>query len=191
MKDWIIKTFCVVTLLYPQLINASSLNNQNLSGEWKLVESQLDYHVHFVLKEVKGTSTKALGKGICNNELCNFLVAVPIKSFQSGDSNRDLHMIEVTKGAIHKMVVVNIKFPVTDSSFEKLPNVEVSFAGKKKTFHNLPIHIKEKGSKITASGVLPIKLSNFSIDRPSLLGVEVSDKVEIDFSMSFSKPPKS
>jgi hypothetical protein len=39
------------------------------------------------------------------------LIAVPVKSFDSGDSNRDLHMLQVTRGAQFPLVTVRTRLP--------------------------------------------------------------------------------
>src|ERR1035441_2130809 len=68
-------------------------------GQWALASSTLTYHVSHPLHESEGTSHVARGKGVCQGGQCNFLIAVPVKSFESGDTNRDLHMLQVTHGA--------------------------------------------------------------------------------------------
>ncbi|MGA8289230.1 MAG: hypothetical protein WB950_11030, partial [Acidobacteriaceae bacterium] len=60
--------------------------------QWVLQGSTLTYHMSHPMHEVDGVSHAAKGKGICHAGQCNFLIAVPVKSFDSGDSNRDLHM---------------------------------------------------------------------------------------------------
>jgi hypothetical protein len=54
---------------------------------------------------------RAKGKGVCHAGQCDFLIATPVKSVDSGDSNRDLHMIKATRGAQFPMVVVRTLFP--------------------------------------------------------------------------------
>ena len=68
-------------------------------GQWILDQSTLTYHVSHSLHQVDGVSHAARGKGVCHAGQCDFLIAVPVKSFDSGDSNRDLHMLQVTRGA--------------------------------------------------------------------------------------------
>lgn len=65
--------------------------------QWTLDSSTLTYHITHPLHQVAGTSHAARGKGICHDGQCDFLVAAPVKSFDSGDSNRDLHMLQVTR----------------------------------------------------------------------------------------------
>ena len=59
---------------------------------WVLKDSMLTYHVSHPLHQTDGVSHAARGKGICHDGQCDFLIAVLVKSFDSGDSNRDLHM---------------------------------------------------------------------------------------------------
>src|ERR1700757_1378854 len=74
--------------------------------QWILQQSSLTYHVSHPLHQSEGVSHEARGKGVCHQGQCDFLIAVPVKSFDSGDSNRDLHMIQATRGAEFPMVSV-------------------------------------------------------------------------------------
>ena len=76
---------------------------------WILDQSTLTYHMSHPIHEVDGVSRAARGKGTCHAGQCDFLVAVPVKSFHSGDGNRDLHMIQTTRGA--EFPVVSVRFP--------------------------------------------------------------------------------
>jgi hypothetical protein len=53
----------------------------------------------------------AKGKGVGHAGQCNFLIAAPVKSFDSGHSNRDLHMLQATRDAEFPMIVVRTQFP--------------------------------------------------------------------------------
>ena len=87
-------------IAFPALAGADS--------QWVLEQSILTYHVSHPLHQVDGVSQAARGKGVCHDGQCDFLIAVPVKSFDSGDSNRDLHMLQVTRGAQFPMVTVRI-----------------------------------------------------------------------------------
>src|SRR5579871_6625790 len=80
-------------------------------GQWVVTQSTLSYHVSHPLHQIDGVSHAARGKGVCHAGQCDFLIAVPVKSFDSGDSNRDLHMIQVARGAEFPMVVVRVRLP--------------------------------------------------------------------------------
>src|SRR6202166_4447612 len=75
-------------------------------SQWVLQQSTLPYRVSHPLHQTDGVSHAARGKGVCHAGQCDFLIAVPVKSFDSGDSNRDLHMVQVTRGAEFPMVSV-------------------------------------------------------------------------------------
>src|SRR5579872_4985060 len=91
------------------LITMSGIARADTS--WVLDTSTLTYHVSHPLHHVDGVSHEARGKGICKAGRCDFLIAVPVKSFDSGDSNRDLHMIQVVRGAQFPIVTVRTQLP--------------------------------------------------------------------------------
>ena len=89
------------------LVNSSAFAKLSKT-EWSLDSGTLTYHGVFPLKKFDGVSKSAKGKGRCEKGQCHFLVAVPVKTFDSGDSNRDSHMLEVTKAATYPMVAVEV-----------------------------------------------------------------------------------
>src|SRR5579864_2975832 len=74
--------------------------------QWVLERSTLTYHVSHPLHQVDGVSHAARGKGVCHAGQCDLLIAVPVKSFDSGDSNRDLHTLQVARGGQFPIVSV-------------------------------------------------------------------------------------
>src|ERR1043165_3461962 len=80
-------------------------------SQWILDKSTLTYHVSHPMHNTNGVSHAARGKGVCHAGRCDFFVAVPGKSFDSGDSNRDLHMLQVTRGAQFPMITVRFRLP--------------------------------------------------------------------------------
>jgi len=50
-------------------------------SQWVLGQSTLTYHVSHPLHQVDGVSHAARGKGVCHAGQCDFLIAVPVKSF--------------------------------------------------------------------------------------------------------------
>jgi len=53
--------------------------------QWVLKQSTLIYHASHPLHQTEGISQAARGKGICHEGQCEFLIAVPVKTFDSGD----------------------------------------------------------------------------------------------------------
>ncbi len=98
---------------------------------WALDSSTLTYHMSHPVHEVDGTSHVAKGKGVCKDGQCDFLLAVPVKSFDSGDTNRDLHMLQVTRGAQFPYVTVRLHLPESAlASPSLICDIEVQFAGQ-------------------------------------------------------------
>jgi hypothetical protein len=98
---------------------------------WVLDQSTLSYHVSHPLHQVDGVSHAARGKGVCHEGQCDFLIAVPVKSFDSGDSNRDLHMLQVTRGGQYPMVTVRTRLPEQEPSSGTIhADLTVEFAGQ-------------------------------------------------------------
>src|ERR1700740_2484401 len=111
-----------------------------IDSQWILEQSTLTYHVSHTLHQVDGVSHAARGKGVCHAGQCDFLIAGPVKSFDSGDSNRDLHMVQVTRGGQFPMVSVRTRLPEEASSSETIhADLEVQFAGQTATYKQVPL----------------------------------------------------
>src|SRR5579862_6307913 len=100
-------------------------------SQWILQQSTLTYYVSHPLHQSEGVSHDAKGKGVCHAGQCQFLIAVPVKTFDSGDSNRDLHMIEAVRGAQYPMIVVHAHFPQSEIEQSVIhADLDVEFAGQ-------------------------------------------------------------
>ena len=124
------------------------------------------------LHQVDGVSHAARGKGVCHAGQCDFLIAVPVKSFDSGDSNRDLHMLQVTRGGQFPMVTVRTRLPEDASASATIhADLEVQFAGQTAKYKQVPFQQVTQGNETRISGTIPATLSDFKIDPPSLLAI--------------------
>src|SRR6202162_1517596 len=107
-----------------------------------LKQSPLTYHVSHPLHQVDGVSHAARGKGVCHAGQCDLLIAVPIKSFDSGDSNRDLHMVQVTRGGEFPMVTVRTRLPESAASSATInADLEIQFAGQTAQCKKIPFKV--------------------------------------------------
>jgi len=146
-------------------------------SQWVLEKSTLTYHVSHPLHQTDGVSHAARGKGVCREGQCDFLIAVPVKSFDSGDSNRDLHMLQVTRGAEFPMIVVRTRVPESVAASATVDaDLEIQFAGQTSQYKQVPFQLVKQGSEIRVSGTIPAKLSDFKIEPPSLLALPVKPK---------------
>ena len=157
-------------------------------SQWVLEQSTLSYHVSHPLHQVDGVSYAARGKGVCQNGQCDFLIAVPVKSFDSGDSNRDLHMLQVTRGAQYPIVTVRTHLPETSASQSAInADLEIEFAGQTAHYKNVAFQVATLGngnaSEKKLTGTIPTTLSDFKIDPPSLLTMPIKNDIPVKVEM--------
>lgn len=156
--------------------------------QWVLSQSTLTYHVSHPLHQTEGVSHAAKGKGICHAGECNFLIAVPVKSFDSGDSNRDLHMLQVTRGAEYPMVMVRTRLPESDENATTInADLEIQFAGQTAEFKRVPFKLERQGNDVRLTGIIPATLSDFKIPPPSLLTMPVKNEIPIRVDMTWQE----
>src|SRR6202521_5598202 len=104
-------------------------------SQWALEQSTLTYHVSHPLHQVDAVSHAARGKGVCHAGQCDFLIAAPVRSFDSGDSNRDLHTLQVARGGQYPMVTVRTQLPEEASGSTTIhADLEIQFAGQTATY---------------------------------------------------------
>jgi hypothetical protein len=167
------------TILFGFLLLAAPAWAQ-ADSQWILDHGTLQYHVSHPLHQVDGTSHAARGKGSCDAGLCSFLVAAPVKSFDSGDSNRDLHMLQVVRGGEFPIVSVRTQLPVaTAKSTDIHANLDIEFAGQTVQYKQVPFQLLMQGNEAKLTGTIPAKLSDFKIDPPSLLAIPVKNDIPV------------
>lgn len=155
-------------------------------SHWVLESSTLTYHISHPLHQIDGTSHEARGKGICRARECNFLIADPVKSFDSGDTNRDLHMLQVTRGAEYPMVTVRTHLPETaSSSLSVTADLEIQFAGQTVPYKKIVFQQTNEGIKRRIIGTIPCTVADFKIDPPSLLAVPIKNEMPIRVEMTW------
>ncbi len=177
---------CLLGLLAPSLGLAGGSKEQ-----WILEKSEISYVVTHPLHVVHGKSLSAKGKGVCYGRNCDFLVAVPVKSFDSGDNNRDLHMLEVTKAGLYPLIEVNAKtseIHIGPKTKTLVADLEVSFAGKKVNYPKSIINILDwQSDEAHIGGDVILSLKAFGIVPPSLLTMPIQDAVPVKLDMFWKR----
>jgi YceI-like protein len=155
-------------------------------SQWVLKQSTLTYHVSHPLHESEGVSHAARGKGVCHDGQCDFLIAVAVKSFDSGDSNRDLHMVQVTRGAEFPIVTVRTRLPESAASSATIDaDLEIQFAGQTAQYKKVPFKVEIQGGETHITGTIPATLTDFKIDPPSLLTMPVKNEMPVRVDMTW------
>jgi hypothetical protein len=174
------KKLFVIFLLCPFLCVAQS------DRQWALDSSTLSYHISHPLHEVDGVSHSALGKGVCHAGQCDFLIAAQVKSFDSGDSNRDLHMIQVTQGAKFPIVSVRVHLTENDlSSSAIICDLDIGFAGQTAHYQHLIFQQAVQGNQHRITGTIPSKLSDFKISPPLFFTVPLKNEMPVKVDITW------
>jgi hypothetical protein len=154
--------------------------------QWQLQQSTLSYHMSHPMHETDGVSHAAKGRGVCHLGQCDFLVAAQVKTFDSGDTNRDLHMLETTKGAQFPMVVVRAKFPESELAGQTIhADLEVQFAGQTARYAQVALQRSAQGNDVHIVGTVPATCSDFKIDRPTFLTVPIKNEIPVKVEMTW------
>ena len=168
------------------LLLAAPLAIAQPDSQWQLEQSTLSYHMSHPMHEVDGVSHAAKGKGICHAGQCDFLVAAPVKSFDSGDTNRDLHMLETTRGAQYPMVAVRARFPQSELTAATIDaDLEVQFAGQTAHYQHVALQRAQQGKQVHITGTVPATCSDFKIDRPTFLTVPIKNEIPVKVDMTW------
>ena len=153
---------------------------------WILDQSTLTYHMSHPLHEVDGVSHAAKGKGVCHAGQCDFLIAVLVKSFDSGDSNRDLHMLQATRGAEFPIVTVRFRLPEATLAAPTLDcDLEVQFAGNTAHYSHVVFHQVIQGTEHHITETVPSTVSDFKIDPPSFFTVPIKNEIPVRVDMTW------
>jgi YceI-like domain len=156
--------------------------------------SSVTFHIVHKLHRVEGRTSALEGKAILDAEgKLLAMVRAPVASFDSGDRNRDTHMLETVEASRFPFVVFKglgrlegallptsgkpVTVPVTLQG-------EVDFHGVKEAI-SVPIAV-ELGPDGTAraKGSFEIGLERHGIERPSLLFVKIDDACRIDVDLA-------
>ncbi len=172
--------------VFLSLILSTALAFAAGNDQWILQESTLSYHVSHPLHQIDGVSHAARGNGVCHDGQCDFLIAAPVKSFDSGDSNRDLHMLQVTRGAQFPMVTVRTRLPESALNESNLSlDLDVEFAGQTARYAHIPFQQNTEGTQHRITGTIPAKVSDFKIEPPSLLTVPIKNDMPVKVDMTW------
>lgn len=173
-------------LLFLSILGAPLASAQS---QWLLLNSTLSYRVSHPAREVDGVSNAGRGNGACGNGTCSFLIAAPVNTFRSGDSNRDLHMMETVRGGQFPMVVVRATFPESELALSTIDaELQVQFAGQIARYTHVGFQ-KAAASENTVriTGTIPTTCSDFKIVRPTFLAAPIRNEIPVRVDMTWKK----
>jgi polyisoprenoid-binding protein YceI len=182
MKD----RFCYIAVILFVLIAASSVSAQLKKIEASKKESSITYKLTHPLHEIEATSKEStcrLNVDLVSKQIKSAAVVVDVMTFNSGNSNRDSHAMEV----IDAISYPDARF-ISSNVVQKGDSVK---AYGKLTFHGitkdvtLSAAVKWEANKLVIDGWFDISLTEFKVERPSLLLIPVKDILKFTFAQTF------
>ncbi len=179
------KNLGIVLLIMFVAVKSFSQDKRKIEADKK--PSKVEYAMKHPLHSWEAVSKE--GKSIIvfndkSQKIEAVAVIIPIKSFDSGNSNRDSHAIEV----LEALKFPNVTFSassIQESGSELLVKGNLSFHGVTKP---LELKVQQAISKtsIKISGDFAINMTDFNVDPPGLMGLKTEEKIALKFVMVFN-----
>ncbi|GBF37564.1 YceI family protein [Leptospira johnsonii] len=160
--------------------------SSTFSEELKLQESQINFIAIHPFKTVygkcSGTTVSPTSLTVSGNSLQIpklIKIEIPLSEIKSGDENRDEHIIE----SLGYPTITSISFTSTsitakDNEWTITGNLTVK--GKTKSIKSIA-SIQREGQETILSGKFQVLMSDFDVERPSLLFATAKDEVSIEY----------
>jgi polyisoprenoid-binding protein YceI len=169
------------------LISVAALSAQTKVVEAVKDESSITYRINHTLHHIEATSKDGWFRvelDPAKQEIKSVTAQVDVMTFDSGNSNRDSHAMEV---------VESIKYPdVTFASSSVTQNGDSLSVTGKLTFHGVTKDIVMTGAakwsqnKLDVQGSFELSITAFKIERPSLLMIPVDDALRFSLHAAFA-----
>ena len=177
-KSIIYSLFLGLTLMLCSFDNVKLTLNKTDS----FIRYTLDHPAH---KSI-GTTKDFICGGYYDNiskQITKLVVAAAVASFDSQNSSRDSHALEVLEGTKYPKVSFVSK-AIKEEAGDLIIVGELNFHGIKK---DITIKAKQIASdkKIILSGSFNVSLDKFNVEKPSMVGVSVDDNLVMDFKTVF------
>ena len=176
----------LLSVAFLLLVSGSPTVAQTKAVELIKDESSMTYRLVHPLHKIEATS-KAVVYNVqidpVKKEVKTVTAQVDVTSFDSGNSSRDSHAMEV----IDALTYPDASFTGTTIS-QQGDSLKIS---GKLTFHGVtkdvvvPAMAKWEQNKLDVTGDFDLSLEAFHIERPSLLLIPVEDKLSFSFKAAF------
>jgi polyisoprenoid-binding protein YceI len=169
------------------LIAGSTIVGQTKSVEVIKSESTITYQINHPMHHIEATSKDGwfhVDVDEAKKEIKDVRAEVDVMTFDSGNSNRDSHAMEV---------IESMKYPdATFTSTGITQNADSIFVTGKLTFHGVTGDVLMRGvttwmaNKLVVQGGFQVSLTAYKIDRPALLLVPVDDALRFSMKVAFA-----
>lgn len=150
-------------------------------------ESTVSYAAKHPLHEWAGVS-HAVNCAVTYNDdtkqVENVAVSIKVGTFDSGNSNRDSHAMEVLDGLKYPNVTFVSSDVKTGDDGSLTAVGSLTFHGVTKPATLKAIR-KDAGGKMTLTGDFPVSMTTHTVERPSFLGMKTEDTMTLKFNVVF------
>lgn len=151
----------------------------------EIIQKEISFHVTHPMKKVNGTckeikidAVKLKKKGDALELESPFTITIPSQKLNTGDENRDSHILEILNYPEAKEITAEIK------SIEKKDNYTINgiltINSVSVPFQSEAI-VKSADGKLHVEGSVSVKFSELKLERPSLLFIKVNDLITIKY----------
>lgn len=145
---------------------------------------RVEYEIRHRLHTVQGVSKDVEVRAVSGPKGLQVMGRAPVRSFDSGNSNRDKHVLEVVRANLHPYVIVRalapeFRLPEPGSSSTILLRSQVELGGVASTpAFNADLK-REKDGRLRVDFSFEDRLTDHEIERPKLLLIPVSDEFSV------------
>ncbi len=111
-------------------------------------------------------------------------VVAKVASFDSQNANRDSHAIESMEGIKYPNVTFSSQQVQDDGASKLTVTGNLTFHGVTRPV-TIPVTRKMSGGMAVYEGSFDLKLTDFKIEKPTLMMVPVEDELKMKFSLAF------
>lgn len=166
------------------LLCIHSIQAQNKTFKVDSKTSIISYSANHMLHAWEGVNNQVLGLAITNSdasEIEKLAVLVKVRDFDSQNSSRDAHSLEVLEG----IKFPDVKLYATHLNLNEKEGViygDLTFHGVKRPVQ-INAQIEKKEGNIHLTGSFSVKPSDFNIELPSFMMVAIDDLLELKFDV--------
>lgn len=150
-------------------------------------KSYITYSMSHPMHNWEATSKNVLSVLILNPEtkkIVKVAVSIPVSTFDSHNANRDSHMIEVLEGLKYQAVTFT-STSITGEDTKLAVTGDLVFHGVSKSI-TFEATSKTTDTSIEVSGAFNVKISDYKIENPSLMGIPTNDNIALKFFVVYN-----
>lgn len=160
--------------------------------EWVQKSGEVQYRIIHKLHAVDGKSSKVEAIAVLGDAGLKVMARAPVASFDSGNGNRDAHMLEAVEAGKYPYVVVRLLapgfvLPPAPQKVELPVQAEVELHGVK-VRQPVTLSLERVDERtVNVRFAFPTSLTAHKVERPSLLFVKVNDDLQISGAITMER----